>query len=285
MAHPTPNWFKRKLFPKGVAWRLALLSDIHGNLEAANAVGEDIGSQGKINEIGCLGDTAGYGPNPVETLELVRKNCDWCIRGNHDAAVLQQPESWTDHALKALNWTVLRIYKHPNHEERANVAAFLKELPGFRKDGDIVYVHGSPRDVLNEYVYPGHAAHSDLMNDMFRRIPWVSFQGHTHIPGVFRAIPERSWDYEFVQGRPLASRYGKKFLIERGTKAMVNVGSVGQPRDEIPLACYLIVEFLNNGNLQLEWRSVRYNYEHTIEKLCSHPELADTHPERLRLGR
>ena len=285
MAHPTLRWFKRKLFPKGVAWRLALLSDIHANLEALNAVGEDIRSQGNIDEIGCLGDTVGYGPNPVECLHLIMQNCDWCIRGNHDAAVLQQPDRWTDHALKALNWTILRIANHTDRKERRAAAKFLNELPGSRQDGEIIYVHGSPRDVLNEYVYPGHAADSEMMQDMFRRIPWVSFQGHTHIPGVFRAIPTRKWDFEFIPGRPLASRYGKKFLIERGTKAMINVGSVGQPRDEIPHACYLIVEFLNNGNLQLEWRSVRYRYEDTIDKLCSYPELLGTHPERLREGR
>jgi predicted phosphodiesterase len=133
----------------------ALISDIHGNLEALTAVLADIAKQ-SVDEILCLGDVVGYGPNPCECLDLVMKKCRLTIMGNHDQAALFDPEGFNPVALRAIYWTRDRL-DDPAGGRAAAVNKrwdFLSELPKQRTEGQIMFVHGSPKDPTNEYVFP-----------------------------------------------------------------------------------------------------------------------------------
>jgi len=251
--------------------RRALISDIHGNLEALQAVLADIRTQ-QVDETWCLGDVIGYGPNPCECLDLVIRNCRTTILGNHDQAALFDPEGFNPVALQAIYWTRDQLDKGPGTEASRNKRwDFLGELPRSAKDGNFLFVHGSPRDTTNEYVFPEYIYDQRKMDAYFAKIDQYCFQGHTHLPGVFTA------DYEFVT--PAECEY--RFALGPG-KLMVNVGSVGQPRDEDPRACYVIID---QKASHLEFRRIAYDIETTVKKIYAVTDLANMLGDRLRSGR
>ncbi|MBX3439510.1 MAG: metallophosphoesterase, partial [Planctomycetaceae bacterium] len=121
----------------------ALISDIHGNFEALQAVFEDIDRQG-IKEVFCLGDIVGYGPNPRECVDTVMERCAVTILGNHDQAALFDPEGFNAGAERAIFWTrnMLESDRQDLNERRWE---FLGELPRMRREGSFLFVHGSAR--------------------------------------------------------------------------------------------------------------------------------------------
>ncbi|MGN6134675.1 MAG: metallophosphoesterase family protein [Aureliella sp.] len=251
--------------------RQALISDIHSNLEALSTVLADIARQ-KIDRIVCLGDIVGYGPNPCECLDLVIAKADLTILGNHDQAALFDPEGFNPVALKAIYWTRDVLDRAPGRASVVNRRwDFLSELPKKRAEGDILFVHGSPRDPTNEYVFPETIYDQNRMKTLFEQFKRLSFQGHTHMPGVFTTdgefIPPEECDYRFAIG---------------DEKLMVNVGSVGQPRDEDPRSCYVI---LDDRKQEIEFRRLEYDFETTISKIYEIPDLDDMLGDRLRSGR
>ena len=132
----------------------ALISDIHGNYEALTAVLEFIGTI-EVDEIVCLGDIIGYGPDPIRCLDLVMENCQMTILGNHDQAAIFDPEGFNPVAMRAIFWTREQLEKEVG--EKADLRwDFLGELPRRHDEGKFLYVHGSPRDPTNEYVFPEH---------------------------------------------------------------------------------------------------------------------------------
>ena len=162
--------------------RRALISDIHGNLEALEAVLEHIGAQ-SIEEIYCLGDIVGYGPNPRECIDRVRR-CAVCLLGNHDQGALFDPEGFNAGAERAIFWTrkMLESGDRAGSEERWE---FLGELPRVHREPGLMFVHGSARNPLNEYVFPEDIYNQRKMERIFSLVERYCFQGHTHIPGVF----------------------------------------------------------------------------------------------------
>jgi predicted phosphodiesterase len=252
--------------------RQALVSDIHGNLEAFHAVLADIASQ-SVDEILCLGDVVGYGPNPCECLDLVIKRCKVTVMGNHDQAALFDPDGFNPVALKAIYWTRDRL--DDPESGRANVINrrwdFLSELPRQHTEDQCLFVHGSPRDPTNEYVFPETIYDQSKMGILFSKVTKYCFQGHTHMPGVFTPelefIEPKDCDYEFPLGRE---------------KLMVNVGSVGQPRDEDNRACYVI---LDHDLRRLYFRRIAYDFESTIKKIYAEQALDRMLGDRLRTGR
>ncbi|GHT21612.1 phosphoesterase [Planctomycetales bacterium] len=251
----------------GIMVRRAIISDVHGNFEALDAVLADIASQ-NVDEIYCLGDTAGYGPNPVECIDKVREVSTVCLLGNHDQAALFDPEGFNNSAERAIFWTrdQLENPKVPGADERWD---FLNNLPRIYRDGDILYVHGSPRNPLNEYVFQDDIYNERKMERLFSIVPRISFQGHTHVPGIFTD------DREFYAPDDINMRYT---MTEK--KVMVNVGSVGQPRDRDNRSCYVIFE-----NNTITYRRVSYPFEKTIEKILAIPELDNYLGLRLREGK
>ncbi len=246
----------------------AIISDVHGNLEALQAVLADIQEQG-IEEIYCLGDAIGYGPNPCECLDEIME-LNVCILGNHDQAAMFDPDGFNPVALRAIYWTREKLEQGPGNATAVNRRwDFLGELPSRHDEGQFLFVHGSPRDATNEYVFPEHAYDERKMQNLFRRIEQYCFQGHTHIPGVF------SEERGFLGPEDCGHVHSLG-----NEKLMVNVGSVGQPRDSDPRACYVVLT-----DDELEFRRVEYPVETTIDKIYKIDELDNMLGDRLRGGR
>ncbi|WP_437205237.1 metallophosphoesterase family protein [Planctomicrobium sp. SH664] len=245
----------------------AIISDIHGNLEALEAVLADIRTAG-VSEIYCLGDIIGYGPNPRECIDLVMKNCQVTILGNHDQAALFDPEGFNQGAERAIFWTrqMLESGDPASNEARWE---FLGELPRMRRENQFLFVHGSARNPLNEYVFPEDVYNQRKMERIFGLVDQYCFQGHTHIPGVFTE------DYNFLTPPELG------FKLELGKqKILVNVGSVGQPRDNDNRSSYVLLH-----ENSVEFRRVPYDFEKTIAKIYPIPDLDNFLGDRLRDGR
>lgn len=247
----------------------ALISDIHANLEALQAVLADIRAQG-VQEIYCLGDIVGYGPNPCECLDEVMSKCTVTILGNHDQATLFDPDGFNPVALQAVYWTREQLEHGPGNAAARNKRwDFLGELHRTHTSGNFLFVHGSPREPTNEYVFPEDIYNQRKMDALFGRIERYCFQGHTHLPGVFTT------DYRFVS--PEECSYQHRL---DGQKTMVNVGSVGQPRDGDPRACYVILD-----EELVIFRRLDYDVEKTRKKIHGIPELPDMLGDRLLTGR
>lgn len=243
----------------------AIISDIHANLEALEAVLADIKSQG-IDEIYCLGDIVGYGPNPRECIDLVMQ-CKVCLLGNHDQGALFDPEGFNKGAEEAIFWTRNVLEQGgPGSEKRWE---FLGELPRMHHEGKQLYVHGSARNPLNEYVFPEDIYNQRKMERIFALVEQTCFQGHTHIPGVFTE------DLNFFAPEEIDFKYD---LAKQ--KVLINVGSVGQPRNGVPQSSYVILD-----GSRVYFRRVDYDYEKTAQKIFAIPELDNFLGERLREGR
>jgi predicted phosphodiesterase len=244
----------------------AIISDLHANLEAAEAVMADIRQKG-ISEVYCLGDIVGYGPNPCECIDLVMP-CQLCLLGNHDQAALFDPEGFNAGAERAIFWTrkMLESSSGPKAEKRWD---FLGELPRMHREPNFLFVHGSARNPLNEYVFPEDIYNQRKMERIFSLVEKTCFQGHTHIPGVFTE------DLNFLAPEEIDFKY------ELGPrKVLVNVGSVGQPRNGDCRSSYVIVD----GNT-VHFQRVEYNWEATRKKIYEIPELDNFLGDRLADGR
>ncbi len=133
--------------------RRALISDIHGNLEALEVVLEDIKAQG-IPEIYCLGDIIGYGPNPRECIDLVMKHAVVTLLGNHDQGAMFDPDGFNVGAERAIFWTREQLESPHDRENNERRWEFLGGLPRSYRAGSFLFVHGSPRNPLSEYIFP-----------------------------------------------------------------------------------------------------------------------------------
>lgn len=245
----------------------ALISDIHSNLEGLEAVLADIRQQG-ITEVYCLGDIVGYGPNPRECIDAVMET-RVCLLGNHDQGALFDPEGFNTGAERAIFWTREQLENSPGNSRSERRWTFLGELQRVHREDGLLFVHGSVRNPLNEYVFPEDIYNRRKMEKLFSLIQRHCFQGHTHVPGIFTEdccfySPEEV-NYEYRLGNQ---------------KMMINVGSVGQPRDGDPRACYVILE----DNV-VRFRRVEYPVEQTIRKIYAVPELDNYLGDRLRDGR
>jgi predicted phosphodiesterase len=246
----------------------AIVSDIHGNLEALEAVLADI-AQETVDSIYCLGDIVGYGPNPRECIDRVI-SFDQSILGNHDQGALYDPEGFSSGAERAIFWTRDQL-EMPNggSEQMAKRWQFLSELPRTVREGPFTFVHGSVRNPLSEYVFPEDTHNPKKLERLFAMIERYAFQGHTHVPGVFTE------DGRFLSPNEI----GGKYLLGN-SKLMINVGSVGQPRDGDPRACYLLL-----SENAIEYRRVPYPLEKTVAKIHAITELDPFLGDRLKEGR
>lgn len=246
--------------------RRAILSDIHGNLEALNAVLDDIESQ-QVDEIFCLGDVIGYGPNPRECIDRCQ-NFALTLLGNHDNGALFDPDGFSSGAESAIFWTRAQLEDPsiPNARERWD---FIARLPRTHRIGDIMFVHGSPRSPLNEYVFPEDIFNQRKIERIFGFIQKYCFQGHTHVPGVFTE------NFRFYLPGEISNRY-----TLGDQKLMINVGSVGQPRDGDPRSSYVILD-----EKEIEFRRVEYSIQDTRQKILAIEELDDFLGDRLLDGR
>jgi putative phosphoesterase len=210
-----------------------ILGDVHANLPALQAVLKDIKKFGKVDYILHPGDLVGYGPNPNEVCELAAGLKNFIsVLGNHDRAVLDKNyEGFNPVAREAIEWTAKELTKK-------NID-WIGKIPKFRALKldflNVFLVHGSPRNYLDEYVYPDTPP--DTLLEFLRMTEaHVIVLGHTHIP----------------------------FLREFGNKIILNVGSVGQPRDRDPRACYAV---LDTEKLKISFVRVEYDIDQTARSI------------------
>ncbi len=248
----------------------AIISDIHGNLEALQGVLAHIDSQG-IKDIFCLGDIIGYGPNPCECLDLVIERSSVCLLGNHDQGAMFDPEGFNSGAERAIFWTRNQLENSGGSREQIDRRwDFLGTLPRVFRDDLWLYVHGSPRNPVNEYVFPEDIYNQKKMEKLFGLITKGCFQGHTHVPGVFVG------SLEFIT----PEQANHVFHYRPDEKFMVNVGSVGQPRDGDPRSCYVVQE-----DDKLTFHRVEYDNNKTAEKIYQTPDLDNFLGDRIKEGR
>ena len=256
----------------------AVISDIHSNLEALTAVLADIKERG-IEIIYCLGDVIGYGPNPKECLDLIIEKTKWCVLGNHDYAVFYEPTNFNYGAEQASFWTREVLETEAEKQPRERRWGFLGTLPMERtlkaklgsEAATMDFVHASPRRPVNEYVFPEDVYNNPVkVQAMFGLVKHICFIGHTHLPGVFLDEPD------FY----LPDELGGAYPIVEGEKAIINVGSVGQPRDRDNRASYAYIE----GN-KVHFVRLGYDYETTMKKIMAIEQLDKFHAERLKEGR
>jgi predicted phosphodiesterase len=240
--------------------RIALISDIHANLEALEAVLADIRQTG-VDQIYCLGDVIGYGAEPKACLDLVLAHCSLIVRGNHEEALLR--ESYTrdmsSPAAKALAWT-----------QRQLSPADLKLLdtwPLVKVGADARVVHASPAEPI-KFKYAVSRLDCEFAFRAFTEK--VCFFGHSHIPLAAE---------EMVPG---VMRWIKsnEFQLDPQSRYLVNVGSVGQPRDGNPKSRWVLVE---DEPAQISIKSVAYDILKTQKKIIK-AGLPKGLAERLALG-
>lgn len=246
---------------------MAVLADIHSNLEALKAVLEDVG---QVDQIWCLGDVVGYGPEANECGEMMRERVERCVAGNHDWGVLGKLDlSWfSDSAVEAL-----KITRQIMGEKEKR---FLESLPDMEKLGDSILLHGSPRNPIFEYIFetPQAAINFEKFSEK------ICFFGHTHYPMIFEKEGEKV--------RKIVPCFQKEIKLKKNCRYLINPGAVGQPRDGDPRASYLLLEeVLGRGKereRKLRFRRVVYPIEKTQKKMkkLGMPEIL---VERLSLGR
>lgn len=248
----------------------AIISDIHSNYAALKSVLEDI-DQKNIKEVFCLGDIVGYGPEPRECIDLIIERQIVSIMGNHDHAVFYEPTNFNTGAERASYWTRQMLEDEPDQKKRKQRWAFLGRLPVRLQMGNTLMVHGSPRKPVNEYIFPDDIyTNTSKLLAIFERLERICFVGHTHVPGVFLEDPDFYSTDEINNVYPITDK----------EKAIINVGSVGQPRDQDVRASYVIVK-----DDKVEFVRVTYDIEETVVKIIANPELDDFEGERLRDGR
>lgn len=239
---------------------IAVLADVHGNLEALEVVLMDIAAKG-ITDIRCLGDLVGYGPDAYPCMRLAMEHFSLCLMGNHDCAMFRETATHSGASVEVRQWTKSQIEPKWYTPWKLSAWNYLRERPKIHTEGPVTYVHGSPRDYLFEYVIAkdvekGRDGDDKLMR-IFDEFEELCFVGHSHKAGLFipdpdaPAIkrvtlpghPEFSEEEEIIQYQYVNPRNLGRFSYTTGKeKAIVNVGSVGQPRDSDPRACYVIYD-------------------------------------------
>ena len=258
----------------------------------------------------------GYGPNPRECIDRVMDACQMTLLGNHDQGAMFDPDGFNIGAERAIFWTRDQLessHDRVNNEKRWE---FLGMLPRSHKLDPFLFVHGSPRNPLSEYIFPEDIYNHRKMERLFQLVEKYCFQGHTHVPGVFTE------GYQFYSPDEIDHEY----TLGEG-KVMINVGSVGQPRDGDPRSCYVILEdgsapgplpsdpmltpsdsadtvslekplatldnrtpnhsskVASGGPIRVTFRRLPYDFETTIQKIYAVPDLDPFLGDRLRQGR
>jgi len=237
-----------------------ILSDIHANITALDKVLEDAGD---FDAVWVLGDLVGYGPDPNACIERVRNLPGLiCLLGNHDAAILGYINdiAFNPTARQAIQWTRENIT--PDSLE------YLRQLPESTRFEEISFAHGSPREPVWEYLLDTHNA---TENFKYFNTPYC-FVGHTHLPTIYLL---NNSDY---QARLIAPKADDVFQLE--PRAIINPGSVGQPRDHDPRAAYAI---LDQDEMTVEFHRVPYDIQ-AVQTRMRQADLPERHIHRLAEG-
>ena len=204
--------------------RYAIIADIHANLAAFMAVLVDIKEQGEVEEIWCLGDIIGYGPDPHQCIELLRQTNHICVAGNHDLAAIGEIDTnqFNPDAVVACGWTARQLTPQD--------VVYIKDLPLVIERDDFTLVHGSPREPVWEYIMSISGANENFAYFKTK----YCLVCHSHVPAVFRLGKGGACSFsKLLPGNAVG--LGEERLI-------INPGAVGQPRDGDPRASYAIYD-------------------------------------------
>ena len=274
--------------PSAVVYPLtALISDLHGNVPALDVALADARERG-VERVVCLGDMVGYGAQPRECLERVMQLASdrarelglqpgLCLKGNHEHALLNTAEDFNPNARRAIEWT--REALSGGDRERAwALWDYLGSLEAWGLEGHVAYAHGSPRDPVREYLLPRDARDTGKMAALFGALAErsggaarVCFVGHSHVPAIYYE------DGRFYRPKDTEGPYDLGDLD--AVRALVNIGSVGQPRDGDPRLSYVVFDGQNLTFVRLD-----YPVEAAQERIRAVPELPDYLAERLAKG-
>ncbi len=242
--------------------KILVISDVHSNLAALNAVIQDAGA---FDQVWCLGDVVGYGPEPNECIARLRAFDLVCLAGNHDLAAVGKlsPVDFGPEAREVIFWTHDRL-SIANHD-------WLTSLPtvAVRAEHGITLVHGSPRDPTWEYVMTPAIANAGLELMPTR----IGLNGHTHVPIVFRKPT-----YEV--GLTVERLEVNLAITLTRDRLLINPGSVGQPRDDDPRAAYALIDL---STMTFTQRRVQYDVNAT-QALMKLAQLPSRLRRRLRFG-
>jgi diadenosine tetraphosphatase ApaH/serine/threonine PP2A family protein phosphatase len=234
--------------------------------------------------------------------------------GNHDQGAMFDPDGFNIGAERAIFWTRSQLESPTDRDQNERRWEFLGELPRSYRVGPFLFVHGSPRNPLSEYIFPEDIYNHRKMERLFQLVERYCFQGHTHVPGIFTE------SFQFFAPEEIDNEY----TLGEG-KLMVNVGSVGQPRDGDNRSCYVILEdglgsegdespsaeasFQRTRQIddesdgssdsdprfpiapkpqsapRITFRRLTYDFEKTIHKIYAIPDLEPFLGDRLRQGR
>lgn len=241
--------------------KAAIISDIHSNLEALQAVIKDIKKR-RIKNIFCLGDLVGYGANPNECIELCVKEADAIIAGNHDWATIDKTDvsKFNKIAAAAVKWT-------KEHISAENIKR-LQELPLTQKIDDLFLVHSTP---LHPEEWHYLFTLDEFQNTFNHFDAQICFIGHSHIPDA--VFQDTNGYTDFVRENP--------FPIIKKRKFIINAGSVGQPRDLDPRASYVIYDGNRNS---MDFIRIEYNIPLASQKIID-AGLPEALAERLLVGK
>ncbi|MDH5444950.1 MAG: metallophosphoesterase family protein [Gammaproteobacteria bacterium] len=244
--------------------KIAVISDIHSNLEALTACCQMAMEQGAEKFV-CLGDIVGYGPDPVAVIDMLRGLPGFtCILGNHDEYMYNSIDvKSTAPVQEVAEWTVEQLSEQ--HIE------FLKTLPYVLVENGVSYVHASLNNPGNwSYIIKPDSAKKCLDSASTNLV----FYGHVHIPMLFHENQDNSVELIYPQA-------GQKFLLRPNQRYLINVGSVGQPRDDNNDASFVMYDEEIHA---VSFFRVAYDVDRTIEKIHEY-KLHEEFAKRLRTGR
>jgi diadenosine tetraphosphatase ApaH/serine/threonine PP2A family protein phosphatase len=241
--------------------RIAMISDIHGNLEALTAVLSQIEQQ-EVDTIYCLGDVIGYGADPATCLDLVDKHCDLVLMGNHEYAVIGylSTESYNDSAKISVKWTQAAL--SDRHIQ------LIKGFPFDHAKDDLYFVHASPNNPGRWHYILDTKQAAVAFEHLKQRL---CFCGHSHVPAIFAESP----------GGPPREKVGHDFVPNEDTRYIINIGSTGQPRDYDPRACFVTFD---TDTSDVVYTRVEYDIA-TAQRKMLDAGLPGFLSERLAVGR
>jgi len=229
--------------------RYAIIADIHANRAAFSAVLDDVKRRGGAEEVWCLGDIVGYGPDPHECIELLRQYSHVCVVGNHDWAAIGKIDTgdFNPYAARASHWTAGQL--------TAEDIKYIDNLPLVAQRGDFTLVHGSPRNPIWEYLLSTSTAQENFafFQSQFCLV------GHSHVPQVFA--------YRESGDRAFSEFPADAVLTLAENRLIINPGGVGQPRDGDPRASYAIYD--SEARVVIHYR-VPYDIEATQAGMVEH---------------
>jgi len=265
----------------------AIISDLHGNEPALETALADARERGARRYV-CLGDVIGYGARPRHNLDLIMKIAvpapssvngfgqlqpGICLQGNHEYALLNSAEDFNPKARAAIDWTREELNRGDDRERSYAYWDFLGELEPVADDGVAMFAHGSPRDPVREYMLPRDITNDDKMKANYAAMTApICFVGHSHIPAVY------------YEDRRIFQPQGTQGPYDLGdtpsVRVIINVGSVGQPRDGDKRLSYVLFDGRHVTFVRLD-----YDIDQAASAIRAISELPDYLADRLAIGR